>query len=331
MILFRTPQSWYALLSLFSCFLLLISFAGSMEEARKFWAANTRRMTECKKRIFRYRMTLLFTMIVILLFTSLALMRPSGNPRIKENERRGRDVVILLDVSRSMDAQDLYPSRLERAKIEITETLGQMQGDRVALMVFAGNSVLKCPLTTDHGFLKLALDEISTHSLSLGGTRMGDALRNLLKYLSSEEVKKSSDIILITDGEDHESFPVEAARALGEAGIRLLIIGLGTEKGELIPAEDGGYMEYQGQPVYSRLDSDTLRAMAAETPGGKYLHVGTSSFDLATIYKDLVSSADKGEVHKEEHYQYDEFFPFFLIPVLLAFSALTLYRYRRDI
>lgn len=331
MILFRNPKAWYAFISLFFILIIWFSYIWSLTDARNFWDQNTRKLAEWRNRNFLNRLWLIFAMLFILVFISLALMRPSGNPRIKESERRGRDVVILLDVSKSMDARDLYPSRLERAKVEISETLVQMQGDRVALMVFAGNSALKCPLTTDHGFLKLALDEISTNTLSLGGTRMGDALRNLMSYLSNEEERRNRDIILITDGEDHESYPVEAARALGEAGIRLLVIGLGREQGERVPSGNEGYLEYKGEPVYSSLNSDTLRAMAAATPEGKYLHVGTSSFDLTSIYKDLVSSAEKSEVHKEEHYQYDELYQLFLIPVLLAFIFLMIFRFRRDL
>lgn len=331
MILFRNSTGWYAFFSLFACFLLWISYSNSLKKASLFWDANSRSLIQWKVRNLSYSLLLLGTMIFILVFTSLALLRPSGNPRLRESESRGRDVVILLDVSRSMNAQDLYPSRLERSKMEITETLGLMQGDRVALMAFAGNAVLKCPLTTDHGFLKLALDDIDSMSVTMGGTRMGDALRDVMNYLLQEPDRKSRDIILITDGEDHESFPVEAARTAGEAGVRLLIIGLGREAGELIPSEEGGFLEYQGEPVYSRLDPETLRAMAAETPGGKYLHVGTSSFDLASIYKDLVASAEKNESNKEERYEYDELFQLFLIPVILGFLALMFIRYRRDL
>jgi Ca-activated chloride channel family protein len=137
-------------------------------------------------------------MAVSLLFT--ALLRPSWNPSVQIVEQEGRDVVFLLDVSRSMTAGDVAPSRLERAKLEISETIQTIQGDRIALVAFAGNSVVKCPLTLDYGFFSMILKDISPQSVSRGGSQLGDALRMVESTVFDDQAREQRDIILITDG-----------------------------------------------------------------------------------------------------------------------------------
>ncbi|ODS33920.1 MAG: hypothetical protein SCARUB_00893 [Candidatus Scalindua rubra] len=146
------------------------------------------------------------------IFIILGLTRPAWNPKPETIERRGRDVVFLLDVSKSMLAEDLVPNRLERAKLAIHDCVEQLQGDRVALVAFAGNAAVKCPLTLDYGFFKMMLNDISTESIARGGTMIGDAIRKVLNEVLDNQRKEFKDIILITDGEDHDSFPVEAAK-----------------------------------------------------------------------------------------------------------------------
>jgi len=321
-IVLRSLSYWPFYFSLFFLGIIYWGYRYSKKSLLQFWNIPSQQYFE-KKQI-AWKNLWFFTLLsaLILLSITTALLRPSGNPQLQKMERKGRDVVILLDVSRSMDAADLFPSRLERAKWEISEAMNAMEGDRVALVVFAGNSVLKCPLTTDHGFFKMALDQIDTSSVALGGTQMGDAIRDVMKNLLNESTGKYKDILLITDGEDHDSFPLEAAKAAGEAGIRMLIIGLGSDDGEPVPLKDGGYLEYKGEKVRSRLDSDTLRQMASVTPGGKYLKVGTDSFDLSAIYQNLISSAEKDQGSDESRYIYDEWYHWFLIPAILAFLGL---------
>lgn len=255
--------------------------------------------------------------ILSLAFIIFALTRPSWNPRPEKIERRGRDIVFLLDVSRSMMAEDLVPNRLERAKLAIGDCIDQLQGDRVALVAFAGTAAIKCPLTQDYGFFKTMLQTIDTESIARGGTMMGDSLRLLVNEVFDDQAKEYKDIILITDGEDHDSFPVEAAKKVGEKGIRLIAIGLGDEnEGKRIPVinEKGEktFLKYNGKEVWSRLDGDTLRKMVNVTPGGKYFNVSTGAIDLGTVYRQLIAGADKKELESETIKRYEEKFQIFI-------------------
>ena len=254
------------------------------------------------------------------------LTRPGWNPEATTVERRGRDVVFLLDVSKSMLAEDLAPSRLERAKLAITDCVEQLEGDRVGLVVFAGTSAVKCPLTLDYGFFRMMLADVSTDSISRGGTLIGDAMRNVLDTVFDDQVKEYKDVILITDGEDHDSFPVEAAKAAGERGVRLIAIGLGDEnEGRRIPITDQDgrktFLKYNGQEVWSRLDADTLRKMVNNTDGGRYLNVSTGTFDLGAIYMQLVASAEKKDLESKTIERYEERFQIFLGLALLCLAA----------
>ena len=163
---------------------------------------------------------------------------------------------------------------------------------------------------------------------------MGDALRKAGDEVFRDDEKKYKDIILITDGEDHDSFPVEAAAELGDRGIRLLAIVLGDEdSGQRVPVydEDGNkrYVMYEGQEVWTRLDAETLRKMANATPGGRYVNVSTGSIDLGDIYVKLVASGEKREVESRTIERYDEKFQTFLLPAFLLLIIEPLISERR--
>ena len=163
--------------------------------------------------------------VVIMLavaFLVMGLIRPGWNPKSKTVERKGRDVVFILDVSKSMLAQDLAPNRLERAKLAIKDCVERLEGDRVGLVAFAGSAAVKCPLTLDYGFFRMMLEGISTNSIARGGTMIGDALRKTMDEVYDDQEKQFKDMILITDGEDHDSFPLDAANQAGERGIRII-------------------------------------------------------------------------------------------------------------
>ena len=266
--------------------------------------------------------------LIAMTFIIVAMTRPAWNPKPKTVERRGRDIVFLLDVSKSMLAEDLVPNRLERAKLAIRDCLETLEGDRVALVVFAGTAAVKCPLTLDYGFFKMMLDRISVNSIARGGTMIGDAIRRTMEDVFDDQLKQYKDLILITDGEDHDSFPVEAATQAGERGMRLLIIGLGDEnEGKRIPITDENgrrkFMKHNGQEIWTRLDADTLRKMANATPGGKYLNVATGVIDLGDVYTKLIASAEKRDLEAKTIKQYEEKFQIF---IAIAIAILFLER-----
>lgn len=314
-----------SLLSLLALPLLLIGlfvYAGGQRRAalRKFMAeAMLARISLPVSRGRRAWKAAL--MLAALACLAVALARPAWDRQEMVLKRSGRDVVFLLDVSKSMLAEDLAPNRLEHAKLAIMDTVERLRGDRVGLVAFAGTAVVKCPLTLDYGFFRMALDGVSTDSVSRGGTMIGDALRMVLRDIFDHQDKEYKDVILITDGEDHESAPLPAAQTAAEQGVRLIIIGLGDEKeGQRIPVQDEQgrktFLKYQGQEVWTKLDADTLRAMAQATPGGRYLPVATGAINLGQVYQDLIASADKKELESKSTEQYEEKFQLFLLAAL---------------
>ena len=267
----------------------------------------------------------------------VAAARPAWNPVAKKIERQGRDVVFILDVSQSMLAEDLAPNRLERSKLAILDVIEKLQGDRVGLIVFAGNAVVKCPLTLDYGFFRMMLEDVSIKSVSRGGTMIGDALRKSIEEVFDDQLKQYKDVILITDGEDHDSFPVEAAADAGERGIRIIAIGIGDEdQGKRIPITDQSgqktFLKYQGQEVWSKLDANTLRKMVNATPEGRYLNVATGTIDLGEVYTTLVATAEKKELESQAIQRYEDKFQIFLaiMFVLLCAELVISERKRKD-
>lgn len=266
----------------------------------------------------------------------LALSRPAWNPKPKKVERQGRDVVFALDVSKSMLAEDLAPNRLERAKLAILDCVETLQGDRVGLIAFAGAAAAKCPLTLDYGFFRSMAEDISVNSITRGGTLIGDAVRLAVDQVFDDEEKQYKDLVLITDGEDHDSFPVQAAEEAGQKGIRLLAIGLGDEsQGQRIPITDEHgqktFLKYQGQEVWSKLDANTLRQMVEKTPGGQYLNVATGTFDLGQIYQDLIASAEKKALESQTVTLYEEKFQIFIALAFIALCTETAISERRKV
>jgi len=217
-----------------------------------------------------------FVVVLAFVFIVVGLTRPAWNAEPKQFSRKGRDVVILLDVSRSMLAEDIKPNRLERARIAISDLLEVLDGDRVGLVTFAGSSTVKCPLTQDYVFMRMALSEITTESTNMGGTLIGDAIRKAVEEVFGSGGEQFKDIILITDGEDHESFPEQAAAKAGLAGVRIIAVGLGNEEeGTPIPVVDAdgqkSFLTYQGAIVRSKLGASTLREVVRNSAGGVYV------------------------------------------------------------
>ena len=292
-----------------------------------FWRkANTLRILASNEMLKKINISvslkkqILKALLLITAFISIvtALTEPKWNPQAQKIKREGRDVVILLDTSRSMLAEDIKPNRLERAKIAITDLMETLKGDRIAIITFAGNSTVKCPLTQDYAFVRTALADISTESTSRGGTLIGDAIRKATEEVFDRKSREYKDIILITDGEDHESFPVQAAEKAASEGIRIIAIGLGDEnEGSRIPitGPDGAktFLKYNGEEVWSKVDGDTLRKVVYATEGGKYLSVepGTT-LNLGEIYEKLIASAEKRELESVTMTRYDEKFQMFL-------------------
>ena len=170
------------------------------------------------------------------IFFIIGLSRPQIGARLKEHETKGAEIMIVLDVSNSMLAEDYSPNRLERAKLAISRLVDKLRDERIGLIVFAGNSFVQLPITTDYVSAKMFLNSISTESVPVQGTAMGEAIGTAMKSFSLQS-EKSRAVIVITDGENHEDDPVEAARQAAELGVRVFTIGVGSPEGKPIPFE----------------------------------------------------------------------------------------------
>lgn len=225
----------------------------------------------------------------------LGLMRPqaAATDTSTSARRTSADVMVVLDVSRSMLAEDAAPNRLARARAEISSMLDRLEGHRVGLIAFAGKAAVLAPLTPDYGFFRMMLRGASPSSVSRGGTAIGEALRLAVEAFGSEAARGARLVLLITDGEDHDSEPREAAKAAAEAGIAVVAVGLGSEEGApiLITDPESGakkpVLDAAGNQVISRVDGALLRDIALTT-GGAYVPAGTAALDLESIVSEHV-------------------------------------------
>lgn len=256
---------------------------------------------------------------IAFMFFILGISRPQMGAILKEHKTRGAEVMVVLDVSNSMLAQDYSPNRLERAKLAISRMVDKLRDDRIGLIVFAGNSFVQLPITTDYVSAKMFLSSISTESVPIQGTAMGEAISTALRSFSAQS-DKSRAIIVITDGENHEDDPVAAARQAAELGVRVFTIGVGSPQGTMIPMGDGQYLEdREGNPVVTRLDDKVLQDVA-EAGKGLYVHAGNREFGLDPIIEEI-SRMDDEEYNSIVFEEYDELYMYFLA---VAFFFLVL-------
>ena len=215
----------------------------------------------------------------------VGIARPQMGAKLKEHETKGAEIMICLDVSNSMLAEDYTPCRLDRAKLAISRVVDRLQGDRIGLIIFAGTSFVQLPITTDYISAKMFLGNINTESVPVQGTAIGDAILTAAKSFSAQS-EKSRAIIVITDGENHEDDAVEAARQAAELGIKIYTIGVGSQRGQPVPVNGELLKDSEGNIVVSRLDEGTLKQIAA-AGGGAYVHAGGEEFGLNPIIDDI--------------------------------------------
>ncbi len=250
------------------------------------------------------------------LFFVIGLARPRTGARLAERTTRGAEIMVALDVSNSMLAEDYSPNRLERAKLSISRLTDRLQDDRIGLVIFAGTSFVQLPVTTDYVSAKMFLSSITTQSVPVQGTAIGDAIMLCIKGFSAQS-EKSRVIIVISDGENHEDDPVAAARQAAEIGIKVYTIGVGSLEGQPIPMDGDLLRDKDGEIVVTKLDEETLKAVA-KAGGGAYVHAGSEEFGLNPIIQDIHRMEDEefGSIVFEE---YDEQYMYFFGAALLLF------------
>ena len=235
--------------------------------------------------------------------------------------------MIALDVSNSMLAQDYSPNRLERAKLAISRITDRLQGDRVGLIIFAGSSFVQLPITTDYVSAKMFLGNISTESIPIQGTAIGDAINTAVKSFSAQS-ENSRAIIVITDGENHEDDAVAAAAQAAESGVKVYTIGVGSADGQPIPMDGGLLRDKEGNIVVTKLDEETLKEIA-QAGGGAYVHAGNDEFGLGPIISEIKKMQEE-EYNSVVFEEYDEQFMYFLGIALALFTIEILIGERRS-
>ena len=260
-------------------------------------------------------------------FFVIGLSRPQIGAKLKEYKVKGAEIMVVLDVSNSMLAQDYSPNRLERAKLAISRITDRLQGDRIGLIIFAGSSFVQLPITSDYVSAKLFLSNISTESIPIQGTAIGDAINTAVKSFSAQS-ENSRAIIVITDGENHEDDAVAAATQAAEAGVKVYTIGVGSVEGQPIPMDGGLLKDKEGNIVVTKLDEDTLKEIA-QAGGGAYVHAGNDEFGLTPIVNDIKKMQEE-EYSSVVFEEYDEQFMYFLGIALALFVLEMLIGERRS-
>jgi Ca-activated chloride channel family protein len=263
----------------------------------------------------------------------VSLMRPRWGFEWQEVKRSGLDILIAVDTSKSMLAEDVKPSRLERSKLAVKDLIKKLRGDRVGLIAFSGSAFLQCPLTVDYNGFLLSLDDLSPDTIPKGGTSLSSAIRIALDSYEGG-MKKYKVLVIITDGEDHEGSPLKLAEQAKEKGIRIFTIGIGTKEGELIPVTDAAgnsmYLkDRNGNVVKTRLDEGTLREIALNT-GGSYVKATAAEFGLELIYDEKLSKIEPREIKNKMVKKYKERFQIPLILALILIGAEPFIKERRE-
>lgn len=282
------------------------------------------------------RVSKLLLLCAALASLPVALARPQWGTRLEPVTRQGSDIVVVLDTSLSMAVEDLAPNRLEQAKHAIGSLLERLAGDRVALVTFAGQATLTCPLTVDHAAIRLFLESLDVESVGAPGTALGRSLEVALAALNAdgrETGDRGRSIVLFSDGEDHEGGLDDALREVTRAGVPVYAIGTGTATGAPIPVKDpagiltGYKKDREGKAVTSRLDETVLEQIALDTEG-RYYRATAGEMEIEEL-ADVLGFAAEDEIGSELRTRYEDRFQLPLLFALLALFAETLLGDRR--
>jgi Ca-activated chloride channel family protein len=258
------------------------------------------------------RSHLKFIILTLALITLIfALSGPQFGSRLKEIKRKGIEIIIALDISNSMRAEDIKPDRLERSRQAILRLLDQLENDRIGLIVFAGDAYTQVPITTDYDGARMFLNNINTDIVSRQGTAIDKAIR-LASNSFTQDAEANKAIIIISDGENHEGDVIQAAEEANEKGIKVYTIGMGSHEGAPIPIKDAYYQQEflkdrQGNVVTTKLNSKMLTQIAV-AGGGKYYHATSTNVGLNKLFGDL-DKLDKVEIESKVYSEYEEQFP----------------------
>ncbi|WP_298285034.1 VWA domain-containing protein [uncultured Lutibacter sp.] len=249
-----------------------------------------------------------------LAFLIIGLANPKMGTKLETVKRQGVDIVFALDVSKSMLAEDIAPSRLDKAKQIITRIIESLGSDRIGIIIYAGNSYPLLPITTDHAAAKMFLQNANPDMVSSQGTAINEAIERGITYFDNDE-QTNRFLFIVSDGEDHEENPVSLAEEAKKQGIKIYTISVGTEKGGPIPIKSNGSVisykkDNKGEVVITQMKEEVLRAIANEG-NGKYIN-GNKTQETITIIEDLLVKAEKSEFETKQFSDYKDQFQWFI-------------------
>lgn len=272
--------------------------------------------------------------VLAVLMMTLALLRPQWGTKLRTVKREGQDILVALDVSKSMLGEDIKPNRLAKAKHEIGTLMDHLEGDRIGLVAFAGEAFVQCPLTLDYGAARMFLDAMEPDLIPVPGTAMGEAITKAMAAFDQSD-RKHKVLLLITDGEEHVGEPVELAKEAAKQGIVIYCVGIGSPQGVPIPDLDengrrlGFKKDDKGEVVVTKLDEITLEKIALET-GGKYYRGSAAEDELSHIYDDI-SQMEKKALASQQFAQFEDRHQVLIILALLLLLIEGLLPERRRI
>ena len=268
--------------------------------------------------------TKLVLLTVFFFLSIVALARPQWGFEWQEIKRKGIDIIVVVDTSKSMLTEDVKPNRLERTKLGVKDLVKKLQGDRIGLIAFAGEAFMVCPLTVDYNGFLLTLEDLNTNTVPRGGTAVAKAIEEAIN--SYESIPSPHKVVIIlTDGENLEGDPLKAAQEAKKKGVKIFCIGMGTQEGELVQIENEKsekefLKDEQGNFVKSRLNEDLLQKIAVVT-GGAYVRASGAQFGLDLIYDRELSKMEKREIESKKEKKY---FERFQIPLAAAIFFLMI-------
>lgn len=279
------------------------------------------------KRIWKFILYLIaFTFLII------GIINPQVGTKLEEVKRSGADLMICLDVSNSMKAEDLQPNRLEKAKQSISKLVDKLEGDRIGIIVFGGQAYVQLPITTDYAAAKLFLNSISTDMIPTQGTAIGNAIDLAMESFGKDEGKNKA-IIVITDGENHEDDAIRTSEAAAEKGVSIHTIGMGSAEGSPIPiyrgdTREGFRKDKEGNTIVTKLNEQALQEIAA-AGNGIYVRASNSDAGLRNVL-DEINKLEKKQFESKMYSDYEDRFQWFISAALLFLLIETVLSERKS-
>lgn len=329
---FEHPEYLYALAVIpLLVFFFFVTRMFRRQSIRRF--GDSELVRQLMPEFSNFRQNLKFVLLLLgLTFLIVGWSNPQWGAKKERVKRRSVDVFIALDISQSMLAQDITPSRLERAKRFTQNLIEGLRGERIGSIIFAGNAYIQTPLTTDYAYAALLTRSANPDQAPTQGTAIADAI-DLAEQSFEEENKNHKALVIISDGENHDEEAIQRAGEARDNGLLIFAVGVGTPDGSFIPIRVGGREDYKrdrnGQPVRTSLNEELLRELA-QTGGGAYFNLDSGSDAVVDALQARIDGIEKREFEQRVFNEYESYFQYFVALALLFFILEFLLPYRRS-